>query len=309
MNIHLCVIMAIVLMIFSACEKVFEENIDKDKVIILTPADSSSVSSQTITFWWNEIEGATEYELQVVSPNFDSINALLLDTLLSKNKFVFNFAPGKYQCRVRALNSAYATNYTIHSFSLDSTLDLNNQLVSIISPADSFYTNDSRINFSWQPLLAANDYRFEIGQPDFSGTIILDVNLTQTNINYTLDEGIYTWRVRGQNNSSNTGYSTRTVIIDSTVPITPALTSPQNNAVINNDSVSLVWSGESNFLFDSVYVYQDSLATTSVASVKTNNRRYIFEGSLGENYFWRVKTIDLAGNVGQFSLLRKFSFQ
>lgn len=301
--------MAIVLMIFSACEKVFEENIDKDKVIILTPADSSSVSSQTITFWWNEIEGATEYELQVVSPNFDSINALLLDTLLSKNKFVFNFAPGKYQCRVRALNSAYATNYTIHSFSLDSTLDLNNQLVSIISPADSFYTNDSRINFSWQPLLAANDYRFEIGQPDFSGTIILDVNLTQTNINYTLDEGIYTWRVRGQNNSSNTGYSTRTVIIDSTVPITPALTSPQNNAVINNDSVSLVWSGESNFLFDSVYVYQDSLATTSVASVKTNNRRYIFEGSLGENYFWRVKTIDLAGNVGQFSLLRKFSFQ
>lgn len=309
MNIHLCVIMAIVLMIFSACEKVFEENIDKDKVIILTPADSSSVSSQTITFWWNEIEGATEYELQVVSPNFDSINALLLDTLLSKNKFVFNFAPGKYQCRVRALNSAYATNYTIHSFSLDSTLDLNNQLVSIISPADSFYTNDSKINFSWQPLLAANDYRFEIGQPDFSGTIILDVNLTQTNINYTLDEGIYTWRVRGQNNSSNTVYSTRTVIIDSTVPITPSLTSPQNNAVINNDSVSLVWTGESNFLFDSVYVYQDSLATTSLASVKTNNRRYIFEGSLGENYFWRVKTIDLAGNVGQFSLLRKFSFQ
>lgn len=309
MNNAISFFITLIIVVFASCEKIFEEDIEQRKVVILSPGDSVSIQGQSVTFWWNEIEGATQYELQVVSPNFSNITQLVLDTIVETNKYAFNFNFGEYQCRVRALNGAYSTAYTVHTFFIDSTSNLSGQFINIISPNDSFFTNNTLVNFQWMALSAANDYRFELATPDFNGNVILDINLNQTNFSYTLNEGSYTWRVRGQNNTSNTAYATRVLFVDITPPIVPTLLTPQDNAIINADSVTLTWAGDTNFAFDSVYVYQDSLALVPVVARRATGRNFSFNGSIGEDYFWRVKTIDNASNISQFSVLRKFSFQ
>ncbi len=294
----------------ASCEKIFEEDIEKQKVIIISPADSALISGQSVTFWWEEIEGATQYELQVVSPGFNNATQLLLDTLLDINKCLFNFNnSGAYECRVRALNGAYRTAYTIHSFTLDSSSNLSAQALSILSPDDNLFTKEIRITFEWLPLLAADDYRFEIASPDFNGNTILDVNLNQTSFAYTLDEGTYSWRVRAQNSSSNTSYVTRSLTIDLTPPTVPSLLSPEDNAVIPSDTAILTWSSATDIAFDSVFIYQDSLALLPVVMNRSVTRNYSFGGVQGEDYFWRVKSVDNANNTSPFSLIRKFTFQ
>ncbi len=294
-----------------SCEKIFEENIEKKTIVILAPADSAIVEGQTVTFWWEAIEGAAGYELQVVAPAFQSASNLWLDTIVEENKFTFLFSPGNYEWRIRGINSAYQTAFSYAVFTVDSSADLSGQTLLLISPNDNLITNQTRILFKWSMLSVADDYRFELAQPDFSGSIVLDINLTSDTFSYTLDEGQYQWRVRAQNNTSNTQYATRTITIDTTAPLPPTLTAPANDEFIVNDSVQLSWSRNSvDVVFDSVFIYQDSLAINVFKTDRTTVSSYLFTtGALSSSYYWRVKSIDAAGNAGSFSSLRKFILQ
>ena len=66
------------LCILLACTKDFiQKDIRKDLVNIIAPNDSLSTPNNLITFWWDELDGAETYNLQIVKPNFNAITQLL----------------------------------------------------------------------------------------------------------------------------------------------------------------------------------------------------------------------------------------
>lgn len=62
------------------CKEFIEPSIEKKKVELLAPADGTEGVQYSQTFWWEHVEDALKYRLQVVTPNFDRTARLLIDT-------------------------------------------------------------------------------------------------------------------------------------------------------------------------------------------------------------------------------------
>jgi len=112
LGILLCVLL------FVGCDDIIEKDISKSFTEIIAPANNSTISGPEVLFWWNYVEGSDYYELQLVKPNFQSVEYLLADTILEKNKITFAIDPGVYEFRIRACNSAYCTEYSYRNFTL-----------------------------------------------------------------------------------------------------------------------------------------------------------------------------------------------
>src|SRR5215217_1004573 len=102
----------LLIIIFSGCKEFIEPSIAKRYVVQLAPANSSESTQYNQTFWWEPVEDALKYRLQVANPNFDRTQVLVLDTLVETNKFNYTLEPGTYEWRVRAENGSSETAYT-----------------------------------------------------------------------------------------------------------------------------------------------------------------------------------------------------
>lgn len=79
------------------------------------PADNLSITNNNINFWWDELNGAEEYELLIAMPSFDEdeIEALVFEEKTELNKLTVNLDSGRYEWGVRALNLSTQTELTI----------------------------------------------------------------------------------------------------------------------------------------------------------------------------------------------------
>lgn len=96
-------------------------DISNSTVVITTPEDNTTFSTtDTISFSWETLEGANEYELQIVTPDFDSPVETISDETISITNFsVSNLNQNTYEFRVKATNSGFATGYTEISFTVN----------------------------------------------------------------------------------------------------------------------------------------------------------------------------------------------
>jgi hypothetical protein len=304
------------ILFFTACHDIFETDLSGKKVVLLAPGDSLRTEYGTQTFYWEELDGALTYNLQVATPSFSRIEQLIVDTTVSSQKFTMNLTPGMYEWRVRAQNGSSKTEYVTRSLQIDSTMDLTKQKVLLNSPSDGIATNIKKIFFSWSLIYNATGYNFQVWQPDLSGTKVIDTTITSINVTMgaSLADGNYTWGVKAFNNNTNTDMVARKIMIDRTVPtIIPTLTAPQNKAQLTSWPVNLTWNradsdGGSN-LYDSVYVAIDTFFTTKVTAYKSITKSQSITLSDDTTYFWKVKTIDEAGNRGMNSITQKFSIK
>lgn len=99
------------LMMFS-CDDVLEKDISKKEVFLKTPAPDYSTDQPDQLFWWDHLEGATAYEVLIVTPDMDNPTALLLDSVVTENKLRFTLSAGEFQWCVRGTNNGYKTAYT-----------------------------------------------------------------------------------------------------------------------------------------------------------------------------------------------------
>lgn len=297
--------------LFIACTKDFiEKDIKNDKVTIIAPVDNLSTPNNTITFWWDALEGAEKYNLQIVKPSFDSISQLLVDTNITGDKFVYVFTPGKYQWRIKAINGGGSTVYTTRSLKIDTTSNLQYVQVNPVAPIANFKTNSKTVVFSWNALLAANSYNLIIS--DLNGQIA-SFNTSNTSYQYTFtNTGVFSWKIQAQNSFSYSQFSTlRYLKIDQTAPSIPALNLPNNNSLIVQDSMYLKWTrGSNDVMYDSLFISTDSFSSqirNISVSAKLIQINSISPGLSTNNfYFWRLKSIDSAGNISNYSNIRKF---
>jgi len=111
------------ILVFISCEDIIEvTDISEETVQLISPSDSIAVAQSNVNFTWNEVFEATQYHVQVATPDFENAAQVLVDTLVVVDtSFVsprFNkiLEDSEYEWRVKAQNSAYETEFTIHKF-------------------------------------------------------------------------------------------------------------------------------------------------------------------------------------------------
>jgi hypothetical protein len=297
------------------CSAVFETNIENKNVTLRAPADSFRTSLATHTFWWNYVEGADKYNLQIVTPGFDRIERLMVDTNISCNKFSFTLKPGNYEWSVSAYNSAYNTPYTVFALFIDSTTDLSNQQIILNIPIENYATRNNLQKFKWYKIYNATGYHFEIRKDSWMGELIENpVDTPADTISVLLTEGNYFWGVKALNETSASLFNVRELTIDVTLPSKPLLLLPATDDTLFKAPVHFTWSRpdmSGSSITDSVYISTDSIQffENITKSYKTNNTSYDVNPGVNGGYYWRIRSIDAAGNKSEPSEIRKFSLE
>lgn len=294
-----------------ACNEIFEEDLSSKNVKLGSPSNNVTTVSQSLQFWWGAVDGASAYNIQIVSPSFDSSASLVVNQNIEKDTFNITLKPGRYQWRVQALNSISSSAYETFSFTIlsDTSQDLRLQEILLDSPTNNFYSNQKNNTFSWGKLIAANEYRIQIASSDFSSTanIKVDKRITANSFVAELEEGVYRWRVRGENDKSNTDYTERVLTVDLSAPAAPTLTGPPNDTLASVP-VLLRWDADvNNSVRDTLYVYLDSTATNLVLKKPLTDTFYNFKDTTSSvQYYWRARSVDKANNSSLYSNWRWF---
>ena len=307
----------------SSCTKDFiVKDIKNATLTINAPSDSAKTPVNTITFWWDELDGAEKYNLQIVKPNFSSITQLIVDTNITTNKFNHTFAPGTYQWRIKATNAGGSTAYIIRTLVIDSTSNMTNVSVSLITPFSVAVTASNSISFSWNPLYAADYYELTLTNIT-TNSITTISNITGTSYNLTCPtisgtEEKYNWKVKAFN--ALTGTQTlnnvlRTFKIDHKSPFVPSITSPNTYSISFGDTTYLKWNrntGSMDIKYDVLSISTDStfvsIAATQTITTPVSTRINTFYTYSGTptKYWWQVVSIDSVGNTSLPSASKRF---
>lgn len=181
--------------------------------------------------------------------------------------------------------------------------DLSKQYITLITPQDHDTTAVSAVTFWWKKIDEQNTYRYriQIAKPNFTApqALVLDSVTTSDKYNFTLTPGAYEWRVRSENGSSHTPYSTRVIVIDSSKDLstqTVLLISPASNSTLYAFTTNFSWGTLSAANAYNLQIQTLTGATVLLASnITTNSYSYTF-ANYG-SYQWRV----WAENAGSIS--------
>jgi hypothetical protein len=298
----------------TSCSLIFEPDLSNKKVTLLAPADCTRTPTQTQTFWWDYVPDAEGYNLQIVSPTFDTITTLIADTNMTGNKFVGTLYPGRYKWGVSAYNHNSSTDYSVFTLIIDTTSSLTSQKVRLISPPNGTNTNILKILFHWETIPIATSYQIDIRDSTWTGQSV--INPTYTNydtITFTLQEGSYIWGVRALNDNSFTiEWMNFQLILDATPPGIPNLISPgYDGDTLNNSPYEVEWTHPAyslSAISDSLIISSDSLFTVPgiKESVFLNTTSHSVSFLPDGKYYIKVKSIDAAGNKSDYCHVRKF---
>lgn len=303
-------ITASVLFILQSCKDIIEQDISNAKLNIVSPIDNYRSDSYQVTFWWDEVEGAQKYRIQIAIPSFDSLQVLSIDTAITDVKYVLTLFPGRYQWRIRAENGNSYTSFITRNLTIDSNTTLTGQPFNVDYPVDMYFSNNRVINFGWSAFPGATSYEYVFA--DTNNIPVKNKTIDQLFVVDTLAEGTYIWKVRAVNivNGTKTEYSAiRRVSVDQTPPVTSTLSAPANQTLIQNP-VQLVWIRNGDVYADSIQVATDSLFTNiQLAQLIAGNVGTISLPPLtiGTTYFWRLKSRDKANNWSPFSSVFSFT--
>ena len=298
-----------------SCREFLEPSISGRAVTLNAPAGSTLTTSYTVNFWWEGVDDALSYRLQVVTPGFDTLQALVADTSVKANKLALTLSPGSYQWRVRAENGSSQTAYSAARRFTVASSSVKQQKVQLGAPANNYLTNSSPLVFSWSSLYGATRYRLQVDTSSFTDTTKLVYNQATPALQLSLalarDQN-YQWRVRAENDTARSLWSAvNTFTYDHTPPGQVALTSPASGQTITLP-LALSWSAVPTATRYRLYVLKSDSTTvySSTFPVQLSTNSYsLSQGASGERVYWRVSAVDAAGNEGKVSALRNFVVQ
>ncbi|WP_259071784.1 hypothetical protein HDF24_25540 [Mucilaginibacter sp. X4EP1] len=286
----------------SSCDDIIEPSIAKSQVVLEAPANQYTSTSYTINFWWDQIDHALTYHLQVVSPSFANPGSLVLDTIVSSYKFSANLNPGTYQWRVMAENGSSQTAYAAPRTFVVAASSVVGQTVQLTSPANNYLTNQSNIVFQWGSLYGATKYQIEVDTNNFVNESAVLINQTipgqQFSFTFPKDQN-YQWRVKAQNDTAQAQWSSvYQVTYDHTPPAQVTLVAPANGVTVPLP-VILQWNAVARAVKYKLYVFQSDGVTNYNSSfpMSLTATSYSFNlGASGNKIYWVVTAVDAAGN-------------
>ena len=292
----------ILCLIFLACEEILTvPNIENETVELLSPSSNAIIKSPSVRFSWLSIENTERYLLQVFVVDEESSSNIIIDTLVTGLQFTDTLTiNGNYTWRVRGENSGYKTSFSTNTFQIVLP-GIQEENAGLLSPAENAQHNSSNLFFAWENIDEAENYRLQIATPDFSDTskFLLDSITQTTSVNYKLTSlGNYQWRIRGENVTGNSKYSSRSfTLIDPLLKNEITLLSPINGTTIEHTQTALNWENLSNTNSYRLQIVTPNFTSpTQFIMDSLVNSNQITVDLLDNTYYqWRVK------GIGDFS--------
>ncbi len=163
--------------------------------------------------------------------------------------------------------------------------NLAKQDIQLISPPDGYVSGNYTLTFKWDDLKGVEKYRFELFAINKMSQelFLLDTAMRKTQYVMTLNPGSYKWQVRGENNSSNTEYSSAYFKVDSTKDLgnqIVELIAPKNDSISDSFEQTFTWNAVPTAVS---YIFQvDNTSQTVFAATAT----YTFKKT--GKYTWSV---------------------
>jgi hypothetical protein len=314
MNKRIVKIVSIVVILLTACTRDFiVGDISKKQLRIIAPTNNTKTTANRISIKWDEIADATAYKVEIVSPSFDAVQRYVIDSTTSKLFFDLTLNPGIYQIRVYGRNDNSVSLSDVVAITIDSTSDLSKLTVTPSLPLNNTLTNSSSIYFTWNTIYSANQYQCQIFK---NNGLALDTMVNTSAFFKTLTEGAYTWHVKAMNATSATAYSAvQKLRIDKTAPIQPNLLLPSNDNQLVRDTNFMEWFHAPDVWFDSLYLSYDANFNTVLLKqrmlignkkIKINLLTPPLQIGNGSYVYWKLRSVDSAGNTSLFSDTYKF---
>jgi len=305
--------------LFLGCQDFIEKDISSESTAFLIPQNNDTISEFS-NFIWYEIEGATKYRLEVVSPTFSATDFIAYDTLVSKTDIFLSLTPDNYQLKVTGKNNGYES---LPSDIIDVRVDTisgSQAQIDLTAPGSgSFENEDFDKLFSWTGMPNISSYEMGIreGTSFETGTIVYTQNNISTSSytasSVTFEEGSYVWGVKAHfEQGGSTQFFTSTFKVDTTSPVVPTMQSPNDLATVTSP-VEFTWvNGNDNGVVQSpvtthIDIADDVNFNTIVQTNSTQNNSIELTINQPGTYYWSLYNVDEAGNIGDFSATREFT--
>lgn len=185
---------------------------------LLLPADLSTESTDLPTFSWENVENATNYQIQIdneidfSSPVFDNVS---VDTSQTPE---LGLNDGIYYWRVRAIN----TFETPGEWSEVRTLTINipPAIPTLLLPDNNSTDNTGLPTFIWESVEGADNYEIQVDNDNDFNSPIIDNITAEASITPEsgLSDGTYFWRVRAINSNETPGDWSSVWTVNITIP-------------------------------------------------------------------------------------------
>ncbi|MBN8641135.1 MAG: hypothetical protein J0L86_04915 [Flavobacteriales bacterium] len=176
--------------------------------------------------------------------------------------------------------------------------DITDDIVQVVYPQNNQNIYSNVVNFQWNSLNGADDYRVQVF--DENSSIVLDSLVNQNSLSFPLSQGEYQWRVRGENFAYVSSYSTNhTFTIFETDDLTNqqvVLSSPADGFYTNNPSLVLTWqnlNAADNYSFELVRVTNGDVVINQQSNLTATSLN-LNSTILNQNaeYRWKIKGVN-----------------
>lgn len=280
-----------------------------DITILRAPVNYSFTTDTTPIFQWYIVPGAINYQVQVafdtgfnnIAFSYVSLNGITASYTVPP---VNTLGYGVYYWRVN-VNKGIGFELSPIFWRLTVT-PIPPVAPVLLSPANSMFISDNTPDLSWSSVSNGVNYRIQIdNNPNFSSP---EQDSTLSNLVYTTDilsDGMYYWRVQSLNylDASGAWSAAKVFTIDTIAPPVPIMTAPTNGVSTINEFPVFTWGAVLGALR---YEMQLDTANPPVVTVLKSTFLTFTPPSplLLTTYYWRVRTIDAAGNSSNWSQIR-----
>ncbi|MEM9686564.1 MAG: fibronectin type III domain-containing protein [Bacteroidota bacterium] len=115
----LLLLLACVIHLLSCEEIIGEEDISEVQLVLTAPSDGAVLTETDITLSWEPLKGADQYHIQIATPSFEGALQVVKDSILPGNNLSVALTPNAYEWRVKAVNSAFETEFSTGAFSIN----------------------------------------------------------------------------------------------------------------------------------------------------------------------------------------------
>ena len=176
--------------------------------------------------------------------------------------------------------------------------NITNDVVQITAPTEGITVEGNTVQFSWENLDGADDYRIQIIKSN--QVYEIDSLITKSVFTYVLNSGTYQWRVRAENFAYLTGYtfpiSFKVEPSDDLSNQNVGLITPSIDFYTNNTNIILTWGEISNatsyslVLIKSLNGEQTVFQKGDIASTSLTIDPNVLDEDA--KYIWKVKAIN-----------------
>ena len=272
-----------------------------------SPADGGTTADTTPLLDWNDIAGATGYELQIAnsSAGVPSSTAVAISTSQYQVPSGIDLGTWYWRVRVKNVDGIWGAWSTTWSFAVSWTYTLTP------NPANGGTTSDTTPLLDWNDVSGATGYQVQVVSTfgGVAGSTALSTAISQYQIPTILALGdARYWRVRAQNGDGIWGAwsSTWSFTVSWTYTLTP---SPADAGTTSDTTPLLDWNDVSG-----ASGYELQLASTSAGvagstalSMAISQYQMPTILALGDMRYWRVRAQNADGVWGAWSSIWSFT--